>query len=416
VEQLNLALAITGAVVLLIALLSNPIKKSLLQEPTIAVAVGIAVGPYGLALLDLGKWGDEDTIVEQAARITLAIGLMGVALRLKKKSVRALLRPVAWLLTLGMLGMCLASSALAGWLLGLSLWSALLLGAVVTPTDPVVASSIVTGKFAKENLPLRVRDTISFEAGANDGLAYLFVMLGVLMLGHPPHEAWSKWLLETLLLGVVAASVLGCLIGYVAAKLLALAERHEVVENASLLGYTVAFSLFTLGAAKLLGMDALISVFLAGLIFNLTIDERDEQEERSVQEAVAKLFTLPMFVLFGIALPFAEWARLGWPLFALTILVVLLRRPPVVALLFPALGKSLNVRDSFYIGWFGPIGIAAIYYAAMAEKHAHDPLIWHAASAMVFGSILIHGVTAAPLTRLYGRREIASHGSGPSES
>lgn len=176
-DQLNAALAITGAVIILVALLSGPIKKSLLQEPTIAVFAGIAVGPYGLSWLDVGSWGDENAILEQAARLTLAIGLMGVALRLKKRSVKMLWRPVVFLLTVVMLGMWLISSALAGAILGLPLWTALLLGAVITPTDPVVASAIVTGKFAKENLPLRVRDTISFESGANDGLAYAFVML-----------------------------------------------------------------------------------------------------------------------------------------------------------------------------------------------------------------------------------------------
>lgn len=403
-EQLNIALAVMGAVVVAIALLSNPIKKSLLQEPTLAVLVGIAVGPFALGWLDISAWGEENAIVEQAARITLAIGLMGVALRLERSSVTALLRPVTWLLTLGMVGMWLMSSALAGWLLGLSFWTALLLGAVITPTDPVVASSIVTGKFAKEHLPVRLRDTISFESGANDGLAYLFVMLTVLMIGHPPAEAWHRWLLESLLLGVLGAAALGLAIGWGAAKLLEWAESKGIVENASLLGYTVAFTLATLGLAKLLGMDALISVFLAGLAFNVSADRTDEKEEQNVQEAVAKLFTLPMFVLFGIALPFAEWARIGWPLLALALLVLLLRRPPIVAALSPALRNSLTKPDIAYLSWFGPVGIAAIYYAAMAEKHTHDPLIWHSASAVVFASILIHGVTAAPFTRLYSRR------------
>lgn len=404
-EQLNLMLAITGAVVVVIGLFSNPIKKSPVQEPIIAMCVGIAVGPYVLGLVDLAVWGDEKAIVEQAARITLAIGLMGVALRLKKESVTALLRPVCWLLTIGMLGMWLASSALAGWLLGASLWTALLLGAVITPTDPVVASSIVTGNFAKEHLPLRLRDALSFESGANDGLAYLFVMLAVLMLGHSPEEAWSRWLTESLLLGVVGAAAVGCLVGYVAAKLLTFAKERNIVENTSLLGYTVAFSLLTLGVAQLLAMDALISVFLAGLVFNLSIEEREEREEQHIQEAVAKLFTLPMFVLFGIALPFAEWARLGWPLLILAGLILLVRRPPVIALLFPVMRRSLNARDTAYLAWFGPIGVAAIYYAAVAERHAHDPLIWHAASALIAASIIGYGVTAAPLTRLYAQRK-----------
>ena len=156
------------------------------------------------------------------------------------------------LLTFVMLGMWLVSSLLAGWLLGLSLWAALLLGAVVTPTDPVVASSIVTGKFAKEHLPLRLRDTLSAESGANDGLAYAFVMLPILMLSHAPDQAWSRWLIESVLIGIGGAALLGSVVGLAAAKLLALSERKKLVASSSLLGYTVAFSLLTLGLAKLL--------------------------------------------------------------------------------------------------------------------------------------------------------------------
>ncbi len=95
--------------------------------------------------------------------------------------------------------------------------------------------------------------------------------------------------------------------------------------------------------------------------------------------------------------------RLGWPLFALAVLVLLLRRLPVFAVLFFGLRRSLNGHDVAYLGWFGPIGIAAIYYAALARGHTHDPTILHAASALIFASILIHGLTAAPLTRIYAR-------------
>jgi NhaP-type Na+/H+ or K+/H+ antiporter len=403
-SQLNAALAIMGGVAVCIALLSALIKRSPFSEPALAVLVGLAVGPYGLGWLDLSRWGDAYTILEQAARLTLAIGLMGVALRLKRAALKAMLKPIAMLLIFAMLGMWLVSSLLAGWLLGLSLWAALLLGAVVTPTDPVVASSIVTGKFAKQHLPLRLRDTLSAESGANDGLAYAFVMLPILMLSHAPDQAWSRWLLESVLIGIGGAALMGAVVGFTAAKLLAFAERKKLVAGTSLLGYTVAFSLLTLGLAKLLHTDGVLAVFAAGLAFNLFSDKSDEHEEESIQEAVAKLFTLPMFVIFGIALPLNEWAALGWPLVALALLVLLLRRPPVVMLLSMAWRRSLNSQDSAYLGWFGPLGIAAIYYAALAHSHLHDPFYWHAASALIFASIMIHGVSAAPLSRLYARR------------
>lgn len=398
-------LVIAAGVVIVVGLTSNALKRSVLQGPMVAMLVGVAAGPHGLGWLDVSSWGDENSILEQTARITLAIGLMGVALRLKKESVVPLLRPVGALLTVGMIGMWLVSSALAGWILGLSFWTALLVGAVITPTDPVVASSIVTGKFASEHLPRRLRDAISFDSGANDGLAYLFVMLPILMIGQASaDDGWSTWVVESLLVGVLGGAVVGCVVGYAAAKMLQLAERSKFIERTSLLGYTLAFSLLTLGAAALLRADALISVFLAGLVFNLSIGEREEHEEETIQEAVSKLFTLPMFVVFGIAAPIAAWFALGWLLLPFAVLTLVLRRPAAVALIFPALRPLLTARDAAYVAWFGPVGIAAIYYASFAREHVPEPVVWHAASAVVFASILVHGLTAAPLTRLYAHR------------
>lgn len=403
-HQIDVAYTLMGLAVVAIALLSGAIHRNPLSEPLLAMAVGIAVGPYALDWLELDLWGSTTTILEQASRLTLAIGLMGVALRLQRESVRRLLRPVSVLLTAGMLGMWLVSALLAWWLLHVPVWAALLLGAIVTPTDPVVASAIVSGHFADHHLPLHLRDGISFESGANDGLAYLLVMLPVLMLGSASGDAWATWLIESLLIGVLFAALIGWVIGYGAARLLQLAEHFRWVETTSLLGYTLAFSIFSLGAATLLHADAIVSVFVAGLTFNLCSARKDEHEEEKIQEGVAKLFALPMFILFGLALPFDAWASLGWPLAALAVLTLLLRRAPVIGALYPFIRQTWSRDDARFLGWFAPIGIAAIYYASLAEKHTGDPLYWHVASALVFASILAHGVTAGPLTRLYARR------------
>lgn len=402
-HQLNLTLAIIGLTTVLIALLSNQIKRSPISEPLIAVAIGIAVGPYASGLLDLQKWGDPMVILEQAARLTIAVSIMGIALRLKRDSVRLLARPESWVLTVGMLGMWLLSSGIAC-LFGLPMWPALLLGAILTPTDPVVASSVVTGKFAQTHLPVRIRNGLSMESGANDGLAYLFVMLAILAMQHPAGEATSRWLIDVFLVGVLAATATGAAVGFAAAKLLSFADRRGWMASSSLLGYTIAFSLATLGGAKLFGADALISVFAAGLTFNLCSDRKEEHEEEQIQEAIAKLFTLPMFIIFGVSLPFSAWGDASWFLVAFAMTILLLRRLPVLIGLSGALRGYFNHRDIAFLGWFGPIGIAAIYYATLAHKHLGDPLFWHVASAVVFASILLHGVTAAPLTKAYHHR------------
>ena len=402
-SQLDLALAIAGVVVILIGIASKKLKSSPFQESILALLAGVLVGPYALGLLDIARWGAEEPhILEQAARFTLAIGLMGVALRLDKDGLRRLARPVGVLLTLGMIGMWLASSALAVWLLGLSVWTALLLGACITPTDPVVASSIVTGDFARKHLPERVRDTISAESGANDGLAYAFVLAPMVVLQND-ETPWRTYLVDHILVGLGVAILVGVAVGYVASQLLRVARRRNWIETHSLLSYTVALSLATLGLAALLRADALISVFLAGLVFNLRSDVEEQHREENIQEAVNKLFTLPMFVILGIALPIEAWLESGWPLLTFAILVLFLRRPPAVAVMTPALRDPLTTRDVAFVGWFGPVGVAAIYYSAYAWRHLEDPGAWHATSAVVVASILLHGGTTSTLSRLYAR-------------
>lgn len=115
--------------------------------------------------------------MEEAARLTLAIGLMGVALRLPPRHFIDQWRPMAVLLGLVMPLMWASAGLLAYLVLDLPLVVAFLVGAIVTPIDPIVASSIVTSASAEEHLPPRIHDNLSGESGANDGLAYLFVVI-----------------------------------------------------------------------------------------------------------------------------------------------------------------------------------------------------------------------------------------------
>lgn len=402
---LNIALAVVGALVLLIGLFSAPIKRSLLSAPLIALTVGVLVGPAGFGLLDPGRWsGGEHTILEQAARLTVAISLMAIALRVPTgypfKSWRSLIVMLGPVMTL----MWLVSGLLAYLILGLPFWLAMLIGAVVTPTDPVVSSTIVTGNMAEEKLPARLRNLLSGESGSNDGLAYPFVFLAILMLERPAAEALGHWLTVTVLWEVGAAVALGALIGYGAGWLLELAKNREVIEQPSFLAYTVALSLLVLGAAKLLGTDGILAVFAAGIALNMAVDTEAEHESERMQEAVNRFFILPIFVLLGMALPWAAWLELGWKGLALVGAVLLLRRLPAVLALGPVLSRSHGRKDALFLGWFGPIGVAALYYATLSVREAGAHEAWVIGSLIICASVLVHGVTAAPLTNLYARR------------
>jgi NhaP-type Na+/H+ or K+/H+ antiporter len=407
-SELNLALALIGATVLVLGFLSEAIERWPLSAPLLATAVGVAIGPAGLGLLDPASWWGEigaggERFLEQAARLTLAVSLMGVALRLKRDDVARLARPVLVLLGPGMLVMWGVGAGLAGLILGLPFWLALLVGAVVTPTDPVVASSIVTGPLAEDRLSDRTRDTLSFESGANDGLAYPLVFLAILMLAHPPGEALSIWAVDKVLVGIVLAAPIGLALGAAAAWITRAADRAGVMDPPSLLTTTIALSLATLGAAKLAGSDALVSVFAAGLAFNLCADLAEAKEDERVQEAIVKLFTRPIFVLFGLVLPWAAWAERPWTFAAFALALLLLRRPGALFVVSPLL-LSYPREDRIFFGWFGPVGVAALFYAMLSLHRTGEAVVWHAAAAAILLSVVLHGVTAAAGVRWRARR------------
>jgi NhaP-type Na+/H+ or K+/H+ antiporter len=402
-SELNVALTAVGGLVLVLGLLSALIRRSILSEPLVALLAGVLLGPAALGLLDPASWGSRETILEQAARLTLAISLMGVALRLPKREPLRGWRSLAVLLGLVMPLMWLASGLLVYLILGVPFLVALLVGAVVTPTDPVVSSTIVTGELAEKNLPDRVRHTLSTESGANDGLAYPFVFLPIILLTRPPEEALLHWLTHTLLWEVGVAVVFGALVGYGAGRLLEWAHGKGVMEQTSFLAYTIALSLAVLGAAKLLGSDGILAVFVAGLAFDAAVSESDRAEEERVQEAVNRFFILPIFVLLGLTIPWEAWLKLGWAGLFLALAVLILRRLPAVLALKPLLRRVRGTRDVLFLGWFGPVGVAALYYASLSVGETGVEEAWVVGSLIICASILVHGMSATPLTKLYGK-------------
>lgn len=300
--------------------------------------------------------------------------------------------------------MWLISSLLVYLILGIPIWLAALIGAIIAPTDPIAASPIVTGPVAKNNLPERIRHAISFESGANDGLSYLFVFLPFLMLTKQPDEAISHWLLNTLLWEITAATVFGILLGCVAAKLLMEAERRELIQAEWRLVYTVALALVAIGAGKLIHSDEVLVVFAAGATFIQFVNTDEQGIEEKGQEAVNRFFSIPIFALLGTAIPWSGWFSLGWSGAFLVVAILLLRRPPVLLLLRFFLPDIRSKKDALFLGWFGPIAVAAIYYGTLAEHRLKNPFIWDVVSLVICASVVAHGVSATPLTRLYGSK------------
>lgn len=402
-HHFNLVLVLLGALVLGLGLVSRRLEAGPIPPTVIALALGVVLGPAVLGVVKLSDFGHELRVLEGVARLTLGIGLVGVALRVPRRFPRRHARELTVLVVGGMLLMWLVSTALVYFVLAMPLELAALIGAIITATDPIGATPIVTGGVAERNVPERIRHLISFESGVNDGLSYLLVFLPSLLLLLPVDRAWHHWFMQTLLWDVGVATAFGLALGFAAGHALQFAERRGLIEEKWRLVYTVALALIATGAGRLIDSDELLVVFAAGAMFVQVVSGSDRKNEEHGQEAVNRFFALPFFVVLGLALPWEGWAKLGIAGVLLAVAVLLLRRPLPLWLMQGALRSIHNRADALFMGWFGPIAVAAVYYAALMSHHMGEPRIWHTVSLVVFASVIAHGVTAAPLTRLYGR-------------
>lgn len=403
-SQLNLWLALLGALALLLGLSTGLMQSRsfLPTQPIVAVAFGIVLGPYGLDILRVTPVSETLPLLEQLARITVAFAVTSIALRLEPAYFRSRAQSLATILGPGMVAMWFASALVVYIVLRIDPLIALLVGAVVTPTDPVIANSIVVGETATKNIPKRLRYLLSGEAGINDGTAYLFVFLPLLLLNQPLETALADWLTRTLLWEVLGATVVGLAVGMFVGKLERWESAQDFLEETSVFTITVALTFFVLGATKLAGTDDILAVFVAGAVYNWQSDPHDEAKEQRIEEVFDRLFTIPVFVVFGMALPWSEWFSLGWRGPVLVVGILLFRRLPMIFALRRFIEPLDCTEASLFVGWFGPIGITAVFYAILAVEQTGAELVWTAGSLVVAGSVLVHGMTSTLATNWYG--------------
>lgn len=392
-DSLLAAVGVLGAVV---AALSGRIRQLPLSEPLIGLLAGVLLGPAVTGVLDLAPLTAHTGEFHEGARILLAISVMAVALRYPFRVVRRLAGPGLLLVLMAMVAMTAVNTGLGVLVLGLAPAAALLLGTALAPTDPVLASNVVSGAPAERSISGRTRQLLSLESGANDGLTLPLVLAALAAAGAlGPGMAALESLWQ-----VAAALVLGVGAGWVGGRALRAGEAHGAAEPTPALFFTILLALGVLGVAGLARADGILAVFAAGLTFNLVNTGAERSGALSIDEGVNRFVVLPLFVLLGAALPWADWIELGWRGPALVVAVLLLRRLPVLIALRRPL--RLGWPDAIYLGWFGPVGVAAMFYLTLqVERGAADPTVIAAGTLVLAASTLAHGLTVTIGRRLY---------------
>lgn len=396
--QLPLLYAAVGVAAIVLVLVSRQMRRWPVTEPLVGLALGVLLGPAVAGWLTLDDAARAPVLLE-SARILLAWSVMAAALRFSAKDLRSLLPQLALLVAVIMPVAALISSA-AALLLGVPVAVALVIGTSLSPTDPVLAASVVSGEPAEEGLPARLRALLTGESGANDGLA--LPLVGVAIALAVPHGGGGGEVAGRLAWEVLGGAAIGAILGAAAAFGIMLATKERSLSGGPELVLTLLLALGVLGVARLASTGGVLAVFVAGLAYNHWCGDDLRVEQDSIDEAVNRYAVVPFFVLFGAVLPWEEWGALGWPALAFVPAVFALRRLPAVLLLRRPL--ALDVRQGAFLGWFGPMGVSAVFYL-MHSRHEGvlEPEVWAAGSLTVAVSVVIYGVTAAPGVKAFAR-------------
>lgn len=383
-------------------LLIKKIRRWHATEVQFALLVGVLAGPVTGYISDT-EVSITHSIFEWSCKFTIALALSSAALRIPKKFLKSNRQLLSIVVIAGMFLMALATTLLVKAVLIIGWAGALLLGWILTPTDPVITATAVTGERARSLLPPFLRNTVTFESGVNDGLAAPMVILAITFLDHQQVD-WAHWIVQVVGYENLLASIIALGIGYYAGKILKQAHHKGWMSGKTLLPFSLALTFSILGGLELLKMNAIIGVFFANLGLARTITTNEDLEEKKMEEVMEHLFTIPVFFLLGLILPWEDWLQLGWPLAAVAILVVLFRRLPAFLLLNPVLPNIRTLAGASWLGWIGPIGVAALLYALMAEKEAGFALAWPVTTLVVCFSVVIHGATSLYVSQIYHRK------------
>ena len=392
----DLLLAAVGFLGVVVAALSAKMRRLPISEPLLGLAAGVVIGPQVLDVLRMPLITAEHSLLHEVSRILLAVSVMAVALRYPIGDVKRCWRPVTVLLVVAMPVMAVVTAALGWWLLSIPVATAALLGAALCPTDPVLASSAVTGEDAERDLPARDRQVLSLESGANDGLALPLVLAAIAIAGGMGAGA----AIRESLWQVFGAVVVGAVIGWAGGWALRWGDEYGATDAGPALFFTVVLALGILGVAGLMHTDGVLAVFVGGLVFNIVGTGRERAAAVPIDEAINRFAVLPLFVLLGVALPWHSWLEIGWPAAALALGVLLLRRIPILLVLRRPLG--MQTRDALYLGWFGPVGVSALFYLTLeADRIGVDETVLAAGTLVLVASTVAFGLTGVAGRKLF---------------
>jgi NhaP-type Na+/H+ or K+/H+ antiporter/rhodanese-related sulfurtransferase len=392
-HQLALVLGAVGFVIVFSGLVSGIVERGPLSQVLVFIALGVAVGPRGFNMIDLGI---NSPVVEAVGSITLVLIFFTDAIQVNFGQLRAqwLLPALALgpgaILTIALIGVGAVIAFDLSWTL------AFLLAACLASTDAILLRDVTRNK----NVPRAVRHTLNIEAGANDVIILPIVLVLATIASHQSRStaSWLGYGLKLYILG----PLIGVAIAYLAIKAMVQLRRRQLVRRDYESIYSVGVALLAFAAAEVAGGSGFLAAFAAGLTIAI-VDVELCECFLEYGETTAEMAMLVTFVFLGSALVDSAIDAVGWSVLLFGLFVLAVARP--LAFWLTLSRTRVSTSGKWMLAWFGPRGLSSLLLVILAVSQGmpNGARVFGIVSVVVLISTVVHGGSATPVLSWYGR-------------
>jgi NhaP-type Na+/H+ or K+/H+ antiporter len=401
-DQYIVIISVIGIAALGMAWMPSLSQRTGISYAIIYTLVGVLIYWAFPHLLPNADPRTHGSYTRHLTELVVIISIMGTAIKID--------RPLSWkswqspirLVTIAMVA-CIGVAALLGYaFFSMDVASALLLGAVLAPTDPVLASDVQVGP-PNENIRFETKFALTAEAGMNDGLAFPFVLLAI-TLSHMMFKGEGS-ILEWFTYEVLIRMAVGLVVGYIIGRLLGymiftMGDKFKWLETRD--GFVaLSLTLMVYGLAELAHGYGFIAVFVAGLTLrNYESTHHYHDKLHAFADQTERIMVAIVLILFGGSLVSGVLDGLTWPMVMFSILFLFVVRP--LSSFLSLAPCQLHSREKWVISFFGIRGMGSIYYLSYAFKEADFPFanqLWTIVSFTILLSIIVHGLTATTVMK-----------------
>lgn len=367
--------------------------------------------------------------MQEVTRVIVGIQCFAVGIELPKLYFHRHWRSVLMFLGPVMAFSWAVSALFAKLIFRTDLSTALVIGACLSPTDPVLAASVLSNSRFSSRVPKRLRNLLKAESACNDGVSFPFLYAGLFALNFPGFaESLKNWFLVTVLYQCALGLSIGLAIGTIFNRILRFSNGKEYISQPSFVVFYLLLAILAVGVGSLLGSDDFLVAFGAGVGFAHDGWFSKKSREVPFPLIIDMILNSSLFVVFGALIPWSTFLPqeitpdLGyWELFLFLVLVLIFRRLPIVLGLKRFIPDLKTYREALFCGHFGPMGVGALFLAIEAraqletgtshplkkpdiptlpysEKEKAIALIWPVICFVVLGSTMVHGLSVVAVS------------------